>query len=306
MRILVVGAGSIGGYFGARLLKAGRDVTFLVRPRRLAELRSTGLCVRSPLGDIDIAEPKLVTAEAISEPFDLIVLSCKAYDLAEAIDGFAAAVGPSTLVLPLLNGMAHMDALQTRFGRDAVLGGLCLISTMLDAEGRIVHLGEAAALSFGELGGGPSARVAAVLEQLDGPGFSVKASETIRQEMWEKWVFIATAAGLTGMMRATIGDIVGSGSAEIATDLLAECAAIATSEGSAPRETAVARAVAMFTAPGSGMTASLARDIERGGRIESEQILGDLLRRATAPSPVLRVAYAHLKAYEARRARETA
>lgn len=304
MRILVVGAGGIGGYFGARLQEAGRDVTFLVRPRRAAELARTGLCVRSAAGDITIAAPKLVTSETTGGPYDLIVLSCKAYDLEGAIDSLAPAMGPNTAILPLLNGMAHLDALDARFGAGRVLGGLCLISAALDPHGHILHLGEPHALSFGERLGGLSARSAAILAQLEGAKFAVRASDVIVQEMWEKWVFIATAAGLTAMMRATIGDIVGSGGADIATDLLAECSAIAGAAGFAPRKAASDRAVAMFTAAGSPLTASLARDIERGGAVESEQILGDLLRRAPRAAPILRIAYGHLKAYEARRARE--
>src|SRR6202043_1931860 len=109
MRILVVGAGAIGGYFGGRLLQAGRDVTFLVRPRRAAELAKAGLIVKSPHGDVTLAAPATTLSENIRRPFDLVLLSCKAYDLEGAMDSFAAAVGPETMILPLLNGMKHLD-----------------------------------------------------------------------------------------------------------------------------------------------------------------------------------------------------
>ena len=142
MRILVVGAGSIGGYFGGRLLQAGRDVTFLVRPRRAAELAKIGLMIRSPLGDVALAAPPTVTADALRAPFDLILLSCKAYDLQGAMDAFAPAVGPQTAILPLLNGMRQLELLEARFGAAPVLGGQCLISTVLDAEGGILHLND--------------------------------------------------------------------------------------------------------------------------------------------------------------------
>lgn len=309
MRILVVGAGSIGGYFGGRLLQAGRDVTFLVRPGRAAALAQTGLCLRSPAGDFDLANPPVVLANTIAAPFDLILLSCKAYDLANAIDSFAAGVGPDTMILPMLNGMAHLDALEQRFGARAVLGGLCLISTVLDAQGQIVHLAPAHAMTFGERDGSASPRVAAVLAQFQGAMFDVRASEMILQEMWEKWVFIATAAGITCLMRGTIGDIVAGGGASVAVALLEECAAIATGQGFIPRPAALDRARAMFTAEGSMLTASMARDIERRGPVESEQIMGDLLRRAGDQAhlcPVLRIVHVHLKAYEARLAREAA
>jgi 2-dehydropantoate 2-reductase len=116
MRVLVVGAGAIGGYFGGRLLEAGRDVTFLVRPRRAAELAQTGLVIRSKLGDMNLPAPPTVTSDTLRQAFDLVILSCKAYDLDDAMTSFAPAVGPETVILPLLNGMRHLDALEARFG----------------------------------------------------------------------------------------------------------------------------------------------------------------------------------------------
>src|ERR1700730_494583 len=136
MRILVVGAGGIGGYFGGRLLEAGRDVTLLVRPRRAAELARTGLSIRSPLGDVHVPAPPTVSAERLAGAFDLVLLSCKAYDLEGAMDSVAPAVGADTAILPLLNGMRHLDLLEARFGAGKVLGGQCLISTVLDVDGR--------------------------------------------------------------------------------------------------------------------------------------------------------------------------
>jgi len=307
MRVLVVGAGSIGGYFGGRLLEAARDVTFLVRPPRARQLARTGLVIRSSFGDVTVRAPPTVTAEALHEPFDLVVLSCKAYDLQGAIDSFAAAVGPETAILPLLNGMAHLDVLDTRFGAGRILGGLCLISTVLDADGHIVHLNDAHVLSFGPRGGGNSARVQAIASALSGAKFQARRSEAILQEMWEKWVFIATAAGITCLMRSAIGDIVAAGAADLAAALLEECAVIAAQQGFAPRAQAMHSSRSALTAAGSAMTASMFRDIEHGAPIESQQILGDLLRRRRQESherSLLRIAYAHLQAYEARRLRE--
>ena len=308
MKILVVGAGATGGYFGGRLLQAGRDVTFLVRPRRAALLREHGLTIHSPAGDFHHPSPPLVTQEALSEPFDLVLLSCKAYDLDDAIASFAPAVGPRTAILPLLNGMRHLDVLAERFGAERVLGGQCVISSTLAADGAILHLNDLHSLTFGELAGGRSARIEAVAADFSGAGFEPRLSEMIRQEMWEKWLFIAAGAGITCLMRAAIGDIVAAGGADLATGLAAECAAIATAQGFAPRPEIVERARAALTAPGSPMTASMLRDIENGGPVEADHVLGDLLRRAAKPSdhPLLHVAYLHLKAYEARRAREAA
>jgi 2-dehydropantoate 2-reductase len=306
MRVLVVGAGAIGGYFGARLLEVGRDVTFLVRPRRAAELAKTDLVIRSRRGDMDLPAPPTVTADALHQPFDLVLLSCKAYDLDDAMASFAPAVGPQTAILPLLNGMRHLDALEARFGAERVLGGQCLISAVLDPDGRIVHLSDSHTLSFGERDGLHSARVEAIASLLLGTRFEARLSEAILQDMWEKWVFIATGAGITSLMRATIGDIVAAGAAELATNLFDECAAIATAQGFPPRPEFLERTRLMFTEPGSPLTASMLRDIERGAPIEADHILGDLLRRGGAnknAGSLLDIAFAHAKAYEARRAR---
>ena len=128
MRILVVGAGAIGGYFGGRLLQAGRDVTFLVRPKRAAELARDGLVIKSPNGDATLKNPPVVQADKLNEKFDVVLLSCKAFDLDDAIKSFAPAVGPQTAIIPLLNGMRHLDVLDENFGKGRVLGGLCGIA----------------------------------------------------------------------------------------------------------------------------------------------------------------------------------
>lgn len=307
MRILVVGAGAIGGYFGGRLLEAGRDVTFLVRPRRAEQLARGGLSLRSPRGDFTGTAPT-VTADTLRHPFDLVLLSCKAYDLEAAMADFAPAVGPDTVILPLLNGMRHIDLLVQRFGSRAVLGGQCLISATLDDAGRVLHLADAHVLSFGERDGGMSQRIDAIAAAFAGSAMDARASSAILQEMWEKWVFIATAAGITCLMRASIGDIVAAGAADLATSLLEECSGIAANQGFPPSTEARQRSGAMFTAEGSRLTASMLRDVERGARTEADHVLGDLLRRGgdRASHPLLRIAYAHLLAYEARRKRTDA
>jgi len=307
MRILVVGAGAIGGYFGGRLLEAGRDVTFLVRPPRAAQLAKTGLAIRSQFGDVVMPSPPTVAAEALRETFDLILLSCKAYDLESAADSLAPAVGAKTAILPLLNGMAHMDFLNRRFGSAAALGGQCVISTTLDAEGRIIHLNDTHFLSFGEQNGAKSARAEAIMATLSQARFESRLSTAILQEMWEKWVLISTMAGITCLMRATVGDIVAAGAANLAIALLDECSAIAAAQGFAPREPTMIRNRTMLTTPGSAFAASMLRDIERGAPIEADHIIGDLLQRGTGEGrdyPLLRIAHGHLKAYEARRKRE--
>ena len=307
MRTLVVGAGAIGGYFGGRLLEAGRDVTFLVRPRRAAELAKSGLVIRSRFGDATLSKPATILAENLRETFDVVLLSCKAFDLEGAIASFAPAVGPETVILPLLNGMRHLDVLDERFGRDRVLGGQCFIAVTLNEQHEIVHLNETHDLSFGERDGSRSDRVEAIASVLSNAKFNAHLSERIIPEMWEKWVFIATSAGITCLMRAAVGDIVAAGAADHATTLLNECAAIASQQGFPPIVSSIQRTRATLTMSGSGLTASMLRDIERRAPIEADHIIGDLLRRGdeqAGASPLLRIVDAHLKAYEARRARE--
>ena len=302
LRILVVGAGAIGGYFGARLLESGADATFLVRPGRAAVLAERGLAVRSARGDLTIPAPPTVQAGALGGPYDAVVLSCKAFDLADAIESFAPAIGPDTKILPLLNGMAHLDTLVARFGEAAVLGGQCQISTTLEADGTIRQFGDMQALSLGERAG-PAAAITQALAAALAPAGG-RLSEAILQEMWEKWVFITTIACTTCLLRTTIGDVVAAGAGEIPLALAAECVAIATRCGYAPRAAAVERLRTTVTTAGSPLTASMMRDVERGGPVEVDHVVGDLLRRgADGASPMLRVAYLHLKAYEARRAR---
>jgi len=308
MRILVVGAGGTGGYFGGRLLAAGRDVTFLVRPRRAAQLAADGLVIRSRLGDAVLVSPPTVLADGIEAPFDLVLLSCKAYDLAAAIDAFAAAVGAQTAILPVLNGMRHLDALDARFGRERVLGGQCVIAATLDEAGRVVHLNEAHSLTFGERDGGMSERIRRIADAFAGANFDSRPSATAAQDMWEKWVALATLAAGTCLMRAAIGDIVQAGGADLALTLLHECSAIASAHGFEPSVAANERVRTFLTDGASKITASMLKDIERGGPIEADHIIGDLIARAPTDAlpTLLPIVLVHLKAYEARRARELA
>lgn len=306
MRMLVLGAGAVGGYFGARLLKVGRDVTFLVRPQRAAKLRR-GLVVRSPAGDIKVDEVPTITAEELTQPFDLVLLTCKAYDLESAMNAVAPAVGPTTSILPLLNGMSHIDALNARFGKQRVLGGWCAIASTVNEAGEILHLHPLHALSFGEQDGGKSQRLDSVRSALSGATFNLQAADSIVSEMWEKWIYIASAAGITCLMRGAVGDIVAADAADLCSELLNECAGIAKENGVAPRQATIDRYRSMLSDPNSLLTASMLRDLEAGAPVEADHILGDLLRRGSAGAQslsLLRIAYAHLKTYEQRRLRE--
>ncbi|MBR0871735.1 2-dehydropantoate 2-reductase [Bradyrhizobium tropiciagri] len=304
MRVLVVGAGAIGGYFGGRMLQAGRDVTFLVRPRRASELASAGLVIKSPNGDVTLKNPPTVQADQLAQKFDVVLLSCKAFDLEDAIKSFAPAVGDKTAIIPLLNGMLHLDTLEKKFGAPRVLGGLCAIAATLNEAREVVQLQPMQSLTFGERAGGLSDRVRAIAETfsvVNGAG----ASEHIMQDMWEKWVFLASLAASTSLMRTSVGNILAApGGSDFLLGILDECSAIAADAGHAPAGPFFQRTRGMLTAEGSPMTASMFRDIKAGLPVEADHVIGDLIVRADAakiPVPKLRTAYTHLKAYEKQR-----
>ena len=303
MRILIAGAGATGGYFGGRLAQAGRDVTFLVRPGRAAQLRRDGLRIVSPKGDLTLA-PQLVGAADIAEPFDVVILAVKAYALDQALIDLEPAIGADTMVMPLLNGMRHIDLLTQKFGERPVLGGVCVVATTLDADGRIVQLAEMQELTYGERDGTPSERVQALDGLLQGAGFTARVSGTILQDMWEKWVTLATAGGVTCLLRGNVGEIEAvPGGATLALRFLAECAAVAAASGFPPRDQSVARASGMMTARGSGFASSMYRDMQANAPVEVEHILADLLHRARAlgvPTPLLEAAVAQLRIYQNR------
>lgn len=311
MRILILGAGGTGGYFGGRLAQAGVDVTFLVRPARAAQLQRDGLVVRSPLGDATFPVQH-VTADALpalvaGHPFDLVVLSCKAYDLESSIEAIAPAVGPRTSVLPILNGLGHYAALDARFGRDAVMGGLCFISAAKDADGAVLHLAKPARLTFGERDDvGLSARVLAFAAACVQGGVDHVASEDIGQEQWVKYTFLTALAAATCLRRADIGTIMGSeGGEDFLRALYAECVAVADASGQPIPATAQDTALAALTQSGSALKASMLRDLEAGQQVEAEHIVGDMLARARGfgqDAPLLAQAFESLQAYQAQRA----
>src|SRR5215472_1756531 len=207
MRILAVGAGAIGGYFGGRLLQAGRDVTFLVRPKRAAELARDGLVIKSPNGDVTLQNPPAVQADRLTEKFDVVLLSCKAFDLDDAIKSFAPAVGSNTAIIPVLNGMRHLDMLDQKFGAERVLGGLCAIAATLNEKREVVHLQPMQSINYGERDGKLSDRVKAIDEAFKSGITGATASQNIMQDMWEKWVFLSSLAASTSLMRTSVGNI---------------------------------------------------------------------------------------------------
>jgi 2-dehydropantoate 2-reductase len=306
MHILVVGAGAVGGYFGGRLLQAGRDVTFLVRPKRAMELARDGLVIKSPNGDVTLKNPPTVQADKLAGKFDVVLLSCKAFDLNDSIKSFAPAVGPQTAIIPLLNGLRHIDVLDDSFGKDRVLGGWCAIAATLDENRHVVQLAPVfQSLNFGERDGAMSNRVRAIAENFAAGNIGSQASEDIMLEMWEKWVLLATLAGSTSLMRAAVGDILAApGGRDFLLGVRDECIAVAKAAGYAPREAFLTRVTGVLTTEGSPLTASMFRDIKAGAPVEADHVVGDMIARGDAakvPVPKLRTAYTHLKAYERQR-----
>jgi 2-dehydropantoate 2-reductase len=309
MRVLVIGAGALGGYFGGCLARAGRDVTFLVRPRRAEQLARDGLQIVSPHGDFRVAAATALAGE-LREPFDLVLVGVKSYSLDEAIDQFAAAVGPATAILPILNGIGHLERLTARFGPERVMGGMANISAGLDAEGRIVQFFPNHDLVFGEIPGGSSERTRALEAWFKAAGFNGRASDVVMQDMWEKFVQLGLGAGITCLMRASIGDILAApGGREAMFQLFDECCAVATAAGFTPRPAFIEFDTTLITTVGSPLKWSMLRDIERGSTTEGEHILGDMVARARSlgvETPILNLARTHVAAYEIARQRAAA
>jgi 2-dehydropantoate 2-reductase len=306
MRILVVGAGAVGGYFGGRLSQADRDVTFLVRPRRAEQIQAQGLRILSSFhGDFTV-RPKTITAAQIVSPYDIIFLSVKSYALTTAIDDFAPAVGPGTVIIPVLNGMHHMDVLTERFGENSVLGGVCLVATEIDSQGRIVQLADFQSLTYGGLDGKKTTRIEAVHNSFRGAGFDAAVSGDILRDMWQKWVWLASLGAITCLLDGNIGEIVAvPGGAELTLSVFRECAAIAGACGYPLSETFLAEKSPQLTAPSSPLTTSMYRDLKEHAPVEVDSILGDPIERGWkhgVSAPLLQAAFVRLAIYQRGRA----
>jgi 2-dehydropantoate 2-reductase len=303
MRLLVIGAGSTGGYFGGRLAQADRDVTFLVRPARAAQLRERGLEIVSPHGDVTLS-PKLTTAAELRDPFDAVLLTVKGFALQAAMDDLAPAVGSGTVILPVLNGMRHVQALKDRFGETAVGGCVCKCATTLDDNGRVVQLTKLQDLAYGEMDGLPTARIQALDAFMTGAGFDARLSPVIEREMWEKWLMLASIGAITCLMRGNIGEVeAASGGREFIFGVIDETVAIISAVGVPASRAAVDTTRTQLTQRGSTHTSSMYRDLQKGHHVEADEIIGDLARRgreAGIAAPLLAAAYAHLGVYAGR------
>ena len=305
MRFLILGAGGLGGYYGGMLLKGGADVAFLVRPRRAAQLAARGLVVKNPEGDF-VSPAKTLLAGEVDRPYDIVLLTCKAYDLDSAIGAIVPAVGPQSAVLPVLNGIDHITILTDRFGDHRVLGGMSLVRAELSAEGDIRRpegsgVGKT---SYGELNGERSARCEAIQAALAAGGVASTLSDDILAEMWAKFCGFAAAATIAALIRVRAGEIASTGAGAAFVDsVFKECARVTAAEGypTPPEMGDLIRE--MFARPGSTYGPSILWDLENGRRTEGEQTVGDMVRRADRHGlevPLLRAALCNLQIHEAR------
>ncbi len=309
MRILVLGAGALGGYFGGRLIEGGavEEVAFLVRPGRKAKLERDGIIIESPTaGDFRAHPVRTLLQEEVSPGWDLVLMTCKAYDLEDAIEAIRPAVDGQTAVLPLLNGLSHVERLEQAFGSGRVLGGLAYISTTLTPAGVGRHLTAHNKLVFGELDGRMSERVLALKAAFGRAPVEVEVADDIQGQMWEKLVGLGTLAAAAVLMRANVGEIARTPGGVAWMERLLERSAAAAGGHGHPVRPAVLDGVfrPMFRDANSSLAASMLRDLEAGGRVEADHILGFLLgavRRAGVPDELHEAAYLHAKAYENRR-----
>jgi 2-dehydropantoate 2-reductase len=304
VRTLVVGAGSVGGFFGGRLAGVGRDVTFLVRPRRATQL-ADGLAIVSKGEETRVPVKVIRTGEAAGE-FDVILLAVKAYQLDAAIEDLGSYVGRGSMILPVLNGMRHVAVLRSRFGSAHVIGGVAKIASTLDERGRIVDQADFHDLAYGEWGGEKTARILALDELMTGAGFQARLSADIERDMWEKWAMLASLAAITCLLDGDIGQVARApGGIDLVKSLFAEVAAAIGAEWRPLADPFKTQVLSILTNRASSLTSSMYRDMKSGSRVEADQIIGDLVMRATArgiATPLLAAALTRLKVYEERQA----
>lgn len=284
-------------------------MTFLVRERRAEQLRAGGLKIQSPHGDATV-QPKLITAEELRrspEAFDVILVSTKAYSLMAAMEDFAPAVGAETWIVPLLNGMRHLDTLDQRFGAERVLGGTVRILADLGPAGEVRQMTKLDELTFGLRGqkqsDGQRDRAEELRGELTVPGFQTILTDDVVGRMWQKWWLLAAMGTVCVLANGSIGqaNAVPHGMTFVHA-VLEECMAVAAANGHAARPELAVEMRGRFSEAGSTLTSSLFRDMSRGLPVEADQILGDLIGRAKgADVPLMTAAYVRLKVYEALR-----
>jgi 2-dehydropantoate 2-reductase len=301
MRVLVVGAGAVGGYFGGRLAQKGADVTFLVRERRQKQLQSNDLVIHSVKGDTQLPVKTIVAGDT-SGPYDLVILTTKAYHLNEVLPTITPYIGENSTVLPLLNGIAHFDMLKEYFGEERILGGLCFIESTLNAKGEIEHYSTHHRVVYGEFNGLKSERIKQIENLFSDAKLDAVASENIKNDIWKKYIFISAMAGMTCLMRSSIGPILQSPSGpDLYERLLHEICSIGKYQEKTLDEDVWEQTMDRVNSLSHGMKSSMLRDMEKGLPIETEHFHGTLLRLAPKDldTPLLQTIYSTLSIYQA-------
>jgi 2-dehydropantoate 2-reductase len=279
MKILVLGAGAVGGYFGGRMAEAGMDVTFLVREKRQKKLEKSGLIIKSPKGDF-VTSPNLVTIDNVDSIYDVILFTNKAYDLDEILQS-PFPVKDGSMIIPLLNGYAHMEQLRNKFPNARLFGGIAHIFSTLNDEGEIHHFNDIHSLTFGHLNKADETDGRRFFDSCSSANFSIKYSDDIIVDLWHKWVLITTVAGATTLFNATIGEIASTehGIAFI-TDLHSECITIAKSEKIKVNDDDLAQQRRFLSDKESTWNSSMRRDMINKSKIESAHIFLELIKIA--------------------------
>jgi 2-dehydropantoate 2-reductase len=314
VKILFLGAGGVGGYFGGRLAEAGAEVSFLVRAGREAQIRANGLVIETPSTRIVIPpeRAKTLQREQLTATFDAVFLTCKAWDLASAIESIRPALHAESMVIPLLNGMSHLHTLDDAFGAPRVMGGSSQIGAQLTADGVVRNLSETHNILWGARDGSARQRAVAdaLAEAFGKTPVNWKVSETVLQDMWEKFVFLCTLAALTAGMRASVGSITATPEGRsLIRRTMDLCIDIATREGYPPRDDIRARYDAVVNSNHSPLTASMLRDVQSGNPVEADHIIGGMLtlaRKHGLDATLLAWPYTHLKVYEMQRHQQNA
>ncbi|GAX91152.1 ketopantoate reductase family protein [Effusibacillus lacus] len=301
MKVTVVGAGAVGGYFGGRLQEAGFDVTYLVREKRAQQLKETGLIIRSPFGDAELVPKTALAAEEI-EACDLVILGVKNYHLKEAIESIRPLFEKGAKVLPLLNGIEHFDILQREFGEEAVLGGICQIISTLDREGRILHTNQMHEITFGPLTPGQEEFCRQLEEAVEGANMKLKLSKDVRVDMWSKYAFITAFSGVTTASRLPINEVLmHEPTLEVFRLALSEMRDLAGAKGVTLSERFADKTVDnMYRLP-EGATSSMHQDFRKGLPLEVEYLQGAavrIARQAGIEVPTVRTLYGLIKPYE--------
>lgn len=304
MRFLIVGAGGVGGYFGGRLIEKGEDVTFLVRQNRKIQLEMDGLVIKSSHGDFQTDVKAICTGEE-KKPFEVVIITVKAYHLAQVITDIAPYVGENTVIIPFINGYIHYETLNQAFGKEKILGGLCFVETTLNDKAEIVQTSNSHDFVFGEWEGFKTERVTLLSEHMRGAKFNAVLSEKIQSDVWNKYIFIATMSGVTTLMRSPIGPILADENGKIVCKrLLAEIVSIVRDYDNRVQEDIAEVILHKLQSMESSMKSSMQRDMENNRNVEVEHFHGFLLNLAekqgkdTNDFPTLKIIYSNLKIYE--------